>query len=486
MEYMREEAPHRSALERIQDYEPYLLPCSEEHIHTQSARCMNCGVPFCHAGIQVAGSSVGCPLGTLIPEVNDLVYRGDWSEAFRRLVLHHPFPEFTGRVCPALCEGSCVEGNFSSAVTVKDIERTLATHGFSHGLLPENSIRSTGKTVGIVGSGPAGLAAAHVLSLGGHRVRVYEKDDRPGGLLMYGIPNMKLEKSIIEERVLLLRNQGVEFYLNCEVGKDLTIAQLTEEHNAIILCIGAREQRRIQVPGCTSQGVNPALEYLTAATKHIVDGTPVDEHLTAYDKEVIVLGGGDTSVDCVATAIRQGALNITVLKTSPALPAQRAPENPWPLWPEVATVEYGLEEAHACFGREIREYDTVVKEILHQDGQCVGLVSAQVSWQRDKTTGRLISKELPHTTVTRKADLVLIAKGFVGVETALPSKLQLTLTSQGTIDTLGTEASDKERFATQLPGVFAAGDARRGPTLVVWAIQEGIQAAHECDSYLRR
>ncbi|MDR1089032.1 MAG: glutamate synthase subunit beta [Coriobacteriales bacterium] len=485
MEYDRAEAAHRPVRERIGDYDPYLLPSSEADIRTQSARCMDCGVPFCHAALHVAGTSIGCPLGTLIPEINDLAYRGDWEMAYRRLALRHPFPEITGRVCPALCEGSCVEGNYSEPVAIKDIERTLATQGLAQGLSRPRIPAPTGKTVAVVGSGPSGLATANALSLLGHRVRVYEREDRPGGFLLYGIPNMKLEKSIIDARCALLTAQGVEFCCNCEIGTDRSIEQLKAEHDAVVVCIGARQQRRMQVPGSDAQGVYTAIEYLTATTRQLLDGTALAAGLSAEGREVIVVGGGDTGTDCIATAIRQGAANVSALEIMPALPAERAADNPWPLWPRVRKTDYGHEEALEVFGREVREYETTVSEVLQDAGRCIGIVSVQVRWERDGS-GRFTPVELPETAATRKADLILTAMGFTGVEPALAAKLGLPTTPRGTFQASEGDALGRGGFATPVPGVFVAGDARRGPSLVVWAFQEGIRAARECDKYLRR
>lgn len=485
MEYQRTEASHRDPLTRITDYAPFLLPSEEETMHIQSARCMDCGVPFCHAGMVVAGATIGCPLGNLIPEINDLVYRGDWEAAYARLSLTHPFPEITGRVCPALCEGSCTAGQVCDPVAIKDIERSIAAHGLGKGRKKLGTLPKTGKTVAIIGSGPAGLAAADTLSGLGHSVTVFEQDDRPGGLLMYGIPNMKLEKDIIDARIALLEAQEVTFRLNCRVGSDISAARLMDEFDGVVLCIGARNQRRLQVPGADATGVYTAMEYLTASTKQLLDGVHPSKSLYAAGKQVIVVGGGDTGTDCIATAIRQGAAGIAALEIMPALPETRGENNPWPLWPRIKKTDYGHEEAIAVYGRDVREYETTLKEIIAENGVVTGAVTVRVTWKKG-ADGRLIPTELPETQTIRKADLILTAMGFTGAEKELPEKMQLPTTSRDTVSTTEGDSTGKGGFATHLPGVFAAGDVRRGPSLVVWAIQEGLRAGRECHRYLQK
>lgn len=485
MEYTRAEAAHRPVEQRVRDYGACLLPCGEAHIRTQSARCMDCGVPFCHAGMLVPGGSIGCPLGNLIPETNDLAYRGDWDEAYRRLSLTHPFPEITGRVCPALCEGSCTAGQHAAPVAVRDIERTLADYGLglAAGAVASPIPQPTGRRVAVVGSGPSGLACADALSRRGHAVTVFEQADRPGGFLMYGIPNMKLEKAVVENRVRLLKGQGVEFRLGCRVGEDISADQVVDGYDAVVLCIGARSQRTLNAPGSGAVGVATAVDYLTAATRQLLDGVPVGEELSAKGKDVVVIGGGDTGTDCIATAIRQGAKSVAALEIMPPLPESRAENNPWPLWPRVRKVDYGHEEAMAVFGRDVREYETTVKEIVPENGRAAGVVTVQVRWEQD-AAGRPTPVELLHTLQTRKASLILTAMGFTGAEPSLPQKMQLSMTPRGTVDAPAGDSSGRGGFATHLPGVFAAGDARRGPSLVVWAIQEGMRAAKECHAWL--
>ena len=480
MEYIRAEAPHREVAQRINNFEPLLLPCEREHIKTQSARCMDCGVPFCHAGMQTTGGSIGCPLSNLIPATNDLAYHDKWDEAFLRLTRTHPFPEITGRVCPALCEGSCTVGQNGDPVAVRDIERTLADFGLEKNLHINSVAPSTGKKVAIVGSGPSGLASADILSRYGHSVTVFESDDRPGGFLMYGIPNMKLEKSVVEQRVKLLQAQGISFRLNCEVGSDYSAESLVNEFDAVVLCLGARKTRMLTVPGTEAKGVHQAVEYLTASTRKLLDGKELPETLDAAGKRVVVIGGGDTGTDCVATAIRQGAVGVAAIEIMPCMPEKRAVSNPWPLWPRVKKTDYGHEEAIEVFGRDVREYTTTVKEILVENGAVVGVVTVRVDWQN----GRPIEK--PETQSTREADMVLIAMGFTGAEPQLLEKMQLATTSHGTVNASSGDSFGNGGFKTHLPGVFAAGDVRRGPSLVVWAIQEGMRAARECNEYLQK
>lgn len=483
MEYTRTQAPHREADERVADFAPVLLPCPKEHIVTQSARCMDCGVPFCHAGMQVAHSSIGCPLGNLIPEINDLVYHDRWDEAYLRLCRAHPFPEITGRVCPALCEGSCTAGQNGGAVAVRDIERSLADYGLARGLAARAATPPSGRTVAVVGSGPAGLAAADALSRKGHRVTVFERDDRPGGFLMYGIPNMKLEKGVVENRVRLLEAQGVAFRLGCVVDEGRGAEQLVEEHDAVVLCLGARQPRMLPVPGADARGVCQAVDYLAAATRRLLDGGGLPPELDAKGKDVLVVGGGDTGTDCVATAIRQGAKSLAALEIMPALPAARANDNPWPLWPRLFKTDYGHQEAVAVFGRDVREYTTTVKEISTKNGAAAGAVTVEVAWQKD-AAGRPAPVERPETRKLRKADLILVAMGFTGAQRPLLDALGLGLSPRGTVQTSQGDSFGRGGYKTRLPGVFAAGDVRRGPSLVVWAIQEGMRAARECHQYL--
>lgn len=476
MEYARAEAPHRPPLARIRDYDEFLLPPDEADLRLQSARCMDCGVPFCHAGMAVAGSVIGCPLKNLIPEINDLVYHGRYRDAWQRLAATHPFPEITGRVCPALCEGSCTAGEHGSPVAIRQIEEFLADLAMETGWEDEEDEQShapsTGQHVAVVGGGPAGLACAHLLRRQGHAVTVLERAARPGGFLTYGIPNMKLDKALVARRVALLERQGITFQTGVEVGKDLPPNALLRGFDALVLCTGARVERTLQLPGADAQGVHTAVAYLTAATRDLLGEAPLPQSLSAHGKDVVVVGGGDTGTDCVATALRQGAASVAQLEILPALPKRRAAGNPWPLWPRVQTTGYGLEEAAAVYGRDIREYETTVQALDVQNGQLAGLTTVRVQWQNGP-------QPLSGTEKTRKAQLVLTAMGFTGPESALPNALGLASTAKGSIQT-GAGGHHASRA-----GVFAAGDARRGPSLVVWAIHEGMQAARECNAWLK-
>jgi glutamate synthase (NADPH/NADH) small chain len=478
LEYERIDAGRRPVLERIKDYDEFLLAQDADSLRAQGARCMDCGVPYCHAGFVVEGLSIGCPLSNLVPEVNDLVYRGDVEEAYARLSKYHPFPEFTGRVCPALCEGSCTLGEHEPPVTIKEIERYVADEMAKSGKLRPNVPKTrTGRRVAVVGSGPSGLACADLLNQLGNRVTVFERADRPGGLLMYGIPNMKLAKSLVLARAERMEEEGVEFTLSTEVGKDYPILTLMKEFDAIVLCAGATQERLIDVPGKDLEGVATAIKYLTAATKELLGGAPADEEIRARGKDVIVVGGGDTGTDCVATAIRQGAKSVAQLEIMPCPPAERAPGNPWPLWPKVQKTDYGQQEAITVFGGDPREYLTTVKEIVGgNSGRVTGVKTVSVEWAAQG--GRPAPREVPGTEALRPAGLVLTAMGFTGPEKTLIDQLELITDARGNVKT-GLD-SHKSSMLT----VFAAGDMRRGPSLVVWAIMEGRRAARQCHEYL--
>ena len=481
LEYTRKETDHRSVSDRINDWNEFLQPVDQELIHTQSARCMDCGVPFCQAGMLAAGSSIGCPLKNLVPETNDLVYRGDYETAFRRLSKTHPFPEITSRVCPALCEGSCTLGEHDQPVTVKSIERFLSDYAADNGWIKAHKTKpSTGKKVAVIGGGPSGLACADALSRQGHEVTVYERADRPGGFLMYGIPGMKLDKKIVQNRVKILEQQGISFVCSFGVEDAAAAAKLLREYDATVLCVGARKNRLPDIQGMDAKGVYTAVEYLSANTRRLLNDEMVADYINAEGKDVVILGGGDTGTDCIATAIRQKAKSVTALEIMPVLPQKRAENNPWPLWPRVQKTDYGHEEAIETFGHDVREYETTAKEIVTKDGTVSGIKTVKVSWEKN-TDGRLFPKELPETEIIRPADLVLTAMGFTGTEADLPKALGLPLNARGVIQTEQTGT-----YQTSLPGVFAAGDARRGPSLVVWAIMEGMQAAKECHQYLEK
>jgi glutamate synthase (NADPH/NADH) small chain len=432
---------------------------------------MDCGVSFCHAGMSVDGLSIGCPLSNLIPEINDLMYRGLYDMAYDRLRKTHPFPEFTGRVCPALCEGSCTLGEHELPVTIKDIEHFLDKHASASGrLIAHIPATRTGRRVAVIGSGPAGLSCAEHLNQLGEQVTVFERADRPGGLLTYGIPNMKLDKAVVARRVEIMKAEGVRFETGAEVGTDVPLSRLLDEYDALVLCGGATQARTLAVPGGDLIGVAPAVTYLTHATRRLVDeGFLGAEHLDAADKDVFVVGGGDTGNDCVATAIRQGARSVTQFEITPKPPCARAADNPWPLWARVFKTDYGQYEAIEVFGADPREFETSVVEIMGDERGRVKAVRAM----RYKNF-----KPLVGTEELRPAGLVLIAMGFLGPERALLDALELERDPRGNVKTAPGS------YATSLASVFSAGDMRRGQSLVVWALMEGRQSAEECHAFL--
>ncbi|MDR1615706.1 MAG: glutamate synthase subunit beta [Syntrophomonadaceae bacterium] len=480
LEYKRVEAKERPVQERIEDYNEYLLPYDEEGLKIQSARCMDCGVPFCQAGLIVDKQTVGCPLSNLIPEINDLVYHGRTEAAYERLSKTNPFPEITGRVCPALCEGSCTLGEHEPAVTIKDIERFVADKMIlSSDTKPRFPKIHTGKRVAVIGSGPAGLACADLLNQLGNDVTVFERADRPGGLLMYGIPNMKLDKSLVLKRAELMKAEGIKFVLNAHIGSGYSFHELIQAFDAIVLCLGATQERILSVPGNYLTGVVTAMSYLTGATKELLAGRSLKSPLLdAGGKNVIVVGGGDTGADCVATAIRQKARGVSQLEIMPPFPHYRKSDNPWPLWPAVKRHSYEQEEALAFFGRDPKEYETTVKEILGtSDGRVTGVKTVKVSWSGEN--GKNTAQEIAGSEQIRPADLVITALGFTGPEKVLLEQLNLE------IDNYGTPETENINYKSNLPMVFVAGDMRRGPSLVVWALMEGRQAAKQCSDYLK-
>ena len=479
LDFARAPAHDRPELVRIQDWEAMHLPLSEQSLREQGARCMDCGVPFCHTGRTIGGMTAGCPVNNLIPEWNDLVYRGQWREAWTRLAKTNNFPEFTGRVCPAPCEGSCTVAIDLPAVNIKVLEEAIADRAFAEGwVVAEPPEVRTGKKVAVVGSGPAGLAAAAQLNRAGHEVTVYERADRIGGLLTYGIPNMKLDKRLVERRVQLLAAEGVRFVTGVEIGKDLPAAQLLREHEAIVLCGGATLGRDLPVEGRSLGGIHPAMEFLSANTKSLLDSRHADGNfISAKDKHVVVIGGGDTGTDCVGTSLRQGARSLTQLEILPRPPDARALDNPWPQWPKTYRLDYGQEEAKALWGKDPRVYSVMTKRFLGDKERKVSeLLFIEVEWVKG-ADGRFGPRELSGTEKVIPADLVLLAMGFLGPEKPLLQQLGVKLDERGNVWT------DQSRM-TSLPGVFAAGDMARGQSLVVWAIREGREAAQSVDRYL--
>jgi glutamate synthase (NADPH/NADH) small chain len=479
MEYRRELPLARPPAERVRDWHEFHAHADDNLLRKQGARCMDCGIPFCHTGTLLEGMASGCPINNLIPEWNDLVYRGLWHEALERLHKTNNFPEFTGRVCPAPCEGSCVLGINEEPVTIKSIECAIIDRAFDEGwVVPEPPPRRTGKKAAVVGSGPAGLAAAAQLNRAGHHVTVFERADRVGGLLMYGIPNMKLDKGVVQRRIDLLAAEGVTFVTNCEVGKDYPAAKLRQEFDAVVLCGGATAARDLPAEGRQLKGIHLAMEFLHANTKSLLDSDHADgRYISARDKDVIVIGGGDTGTDCVGTALRHRCRSLIQFEILPKPPLERAADNPWPQWPKVYKLDYGQEEAAALFGDDPRQYLIQTKRFVGDaHGHVQELHTVRIEWARDN--GRMIPREVPGTERVFPAQLVLLAMGFLGPESQLLDQLGVEK------DPRSNARAEYGRFATSVPGVFAAGDMRRGQSLVVWAINEGRGAARECDRYL--
>jgi glutamate synthase (NADPH/NADH) small chain len=480
IEYQRKVAPDLPPQERIKHWLEFHLHLKEDELRIQAARCMDCGIPYCHTGRILNGAASGCPINNLIPEFNDLVYRGLWKEALERLHKTNNFPEITGRVCPAPCEGACTVGLHLPPVTIKQIECAIIDKAWEEGWVePKPPAYRTGKKVAIVGSGPAGLCAADQLNKAGHYVTVFERADRPGGLLMYGIPNMKLDKNaVLKRRIDVLEKEGIEFKTNTEVGKNYPAEKLLTDFDAAILCIGATKPRDLKVEGRNLNGIYFAVNYLSLNTRAILDGKGDGGYISAKDKDVVVIGGGDTGTDCVGTAIRQGCKSVVQIEILPKPPLERQPNNPWPEWPRVLRVDYGQEEAAALFGCDPRIYLTTVKRFIgNSSGHVEAVELVQVKWEKD-SAGRWIPKEIPGSETQRPAQLVLIAMGFVGPETYLLEQLNIDCDPRSNI------RAEYGKFKTNIKGVFAAGDCRRGQSLVVWAFNEGRAVARECDRYL--
>jgi glutamate synthase (NADPH) small chain len=479
IEYLRELPVDRTPIERVRDWQEFHHHMDEKRLRNQAARCMDCGVPFCHTGKLISGMASGCPVNNLIPEWNDLVYRGLWREALERLHQTNNFPEFTGRVCPAPCEGSCVLGINAPPVTIKSVENAIVDRGFEQGwIVPEPPAARTDKRVAVIGSGPAGLAAAAQLNRAGHAVTVLEREDRPGGLLMYGIPNMKLDKKeVVLRRIELLQQEGVKFLCNANVGENVEAMLLLKDFDAVVVCTGATQARDLAVENRNLQGVHFAMEYLTASTKALLNGGADHSPLHARGKHVVVVGGGDTGTDCVGTAMRQGCKSLTQIEIMPRPPMERAADNPWPEWPKVYKLDYGQEEAAAKFGADPRVYITTVRRLNGDAGRVRSLSTVEVAWRKD-SSGRFAPLDVPGSEREIPADLVLLAMGFTGPEQPLLAELGVRTDSRTNIE------AEHGLFATSVKGVFAAGDCRRGQSLVVWAINEGRGAARECDRYL--
>lgn len=472
--------PDRSPSERIKDWEEFHNHLPESKLKIQGSRCMDCGVPFCQTGQIIGGMTAGCPIYNLIPEWNDLVYRGLWREALERLHKTNNFPEFTGRVCPAPCEGSCVLAINEPAVTIKTIECAIVDKGFEEGwIVPEPPKERTGKKVAVIGSGPAGLSCAAQLNKAGHLVTVYERDDRIGGLLMYGIPNPHLSKDVVQRRVDILSEEGIEFVTNAEVGKNINGNDLVDEFDALVICTGATKPRDLPIEGRESKGIHFAMEFLRANTKSLLDSDLNDgNYISAKGKNVIVLGGGDTGTDCVATSIRHGCESLFQFEILTKPPLQRSTDNPWPEWPRVYTLSYGQEEAKAVFGDDPRKYQLMTKKfVADENGNVKELHTVEIEWKAGDN-GRMAFDEVSGTEKVWPADIVLLALGFLGPEQGILEQMKIDT------DERSNAKAEYGKYATNIESVFAAGDARRGQSLVVWAINEGREAARECDRYL--
>lgn len=482
LEYERATIPDRAPLDRVKDWAEIHEHRKDDALQQQGARCMDCGTPYCHTGMTLSGMASGCPVNNLIPEFNDLVYRGRWRDAIDRLWKTNNFPEFTGRVCPAPCEGSCVLGVIEPPVTIKNIECSIIDKAWEEGwVTPRPPKQRTGKKVAVVGSGPAGLACADELNKVGHEVTVFERADRIGGLLMYGIPNMKLDKKeVVERRVQVMREEGVTFRTGVNVGKDFPVNELRDQFDAVVLCCGATKPRDLPIPGRDLKGVHFAMEFLTANTRTILDNDMDDSQcpIHAKGKDVVVIGGGDTGTDCVGTSLRHGCKRVTQLEIMPKPPLTRTPDNPWPEWPKVYKLDYGQEEAAAIQGQDPRQYLVMTKRFIGDDkGNLTGLEVVDIEWTRGES-GRMHPKEKAGTERTVPAQIALLAMGFLGPEQTIVEKLGLDTDARSNVK------AEYGKFRTNIEGVFTAGDMRRGQSLVVWAINEGRGAARECDRFL--
>lgn len=479
LEYERIGNTEIEPMERIQNFNEFHVPMSEPERRKQAARCMDCGVPFCQSGMMIGGMVSGCPLNNMCPEWNELVYLGNKEEALGRLLKTNNFPEFTSRVCPAPCEAACTCGLYDKPVSIKENEYDIIESGYANGRMEAKPPKvRTGKKVAVVGSGPAGLAAADQLNKRGHSVTVFERSDRLGGLLMYGIPNMKLEKSVIDRRIRILSEEGVTFCTGVNVGVDRKAEQLLEQFDRVILACGSSNPRDIQAPGRDAKGIYFAVDYLTGVTKR-VQNPEYKDFIDAKGKNVLIIGGGDTGNDCVGSSIRQGAKSVVQLEMMPKPPEERAEGNPWPEWPRILKTDYGQQEAIAVFGSDPRIYETTVKEFVKgENGNLTKVKAVRLSWTKDEASGRMNMSEIPGSEFFIDADLVFIAAGFLGAQEYIAKDFDVKLTERTNVYTKpGT-------YKTNVDRVFAAGDMHRGQSLVVWAIREGREAAREVDEDL--
>lgn len=482
LEYERKEGKNRDIQERLKDYDEFHTRLTLEEQQIQAARCMDCGVPFCQSGIAISGMVTGCPLHNLIPEWNDLAYRGKWKLAYERLKKTSPFPEFTSRVCPSPCQAACTCGINGPAVNIKENERAIIDTAFENGYIKANApANRTGKTVAVIGSGPAGLAVADKLNKCGHKVTVFERSDRPGGLLMYGIPNMKLDKKVVLRRIHLMAEEGVKFVCNTDIGHDYEASEILDGFDAVVLATGASQPRDLLAEGRKdAKGIYYAVDFLKANTKSLLDSNHEDgEYISAKDKNVIIIGGGDTGTDCVATSLRHGCKSLVQFEIMGEPVKERAANNPWPEWPKVLKVDYGQEEYIELFGKDPREYLTTVTKVnTDKDGNVESVDTVKVEWKKGEN-GRFAPVPVSGTEKNYKAELILLAMGFTGSQNYIK-------------EAFGVESDDRSNikaeygsFNTNNPKVFSTGDARTGQSLVVRAIADGIAAGEAIDKFLR-
>lgn len=481
MEFEREVSKATDPKNRIKNFNEFHTPLSETKQRQQASRCMDCGVPFCQSGMMLNGMASGCPLNNLIPEWNDLAYNGSWQQAYNRLHKTSSFPEFTSRVCPALCEAACTCGLNGKAVSTKENERAIIEKAYEEGwAAPCPPKVRTGKKVAVIGSGPSGLAAADQLNRRGHSVTVYERADRVGGLLMYGIPNMKLEKHIIDRKIDVMKAEGVEFVTNANVGENVKASKMLKEYDSVVLACGAANPRDINAPGRDAKGIYFAVDFLKSTTKSLLDSNLEDgKYISAKGKNVVIIGGGDTGNDCVGTCIRHGCKSVTQLEMMPPLPTERTQNNPWPQWPRVLKTDYGQEEAIAVFGHDPRMYQTTVKEFIKdKSGNLVKLKCVKLESKKDEATGRMMMVETAGSEFELEADIVLIAAGFLGAQKYVADAFGVELNARTNVNT------EPGKYETNVPNVFTAGDMHRGQSLVVWAVREGREAAKAVDEKL--